>query len=378
MTALAPTLFGAAQQVSAEPFGAIDAINANFDNKGVAKGDSLVVPVAPVQEADDFTPSNATPEGVAQTASSVTVEITESRKTKPMALTGEQIRSLENGGNYQEWVRQWAAQAMRTLRNEAEADAVTAIYQSASRATGTAGTTPFAADMKSLTSVRRILRDNGAPMVDAQFVCDTDAEMNLLNLGLVNQANASGSDVERRGGFVGKQYGFQIRPSAGIVEHTSSSAASYVLDVTTSIATGTTALVVKTGTDAINVGDVFSIGGGDGDKYVVVSRSPAAGTVTAIGISRPGTRSVYLDDAALTFTASYTPNLAFERNAVVGVMRPPMIPTNSTIRQIPISDGMGMTYMMLEIDQYGQRTWEMHLAWGFKVVQPEHVAILQG
>jgi hypothetical protein len=37
-----------------------------------------------------------------------------------------------------------------------------------------------------------------------------------------------------------------------------------------------------------------------------------------------------------------------------------------------------MTYLMLDIAQYGQRTWELHLAWGFKSVQPEHVAILLG
>jgi hypothetical protein len=33
---------------------------------------------------------------------------------------------------------------------------------------------------------------------------------------------------------------------------------------------------------------------------------------------------------------------------------------------------------MLEIDQYGERSWEMHLAWGFKVVQGEHVAMILG
>jgi hypothetical protein len=39
---------------------------------------------------------------------------------------------------------------------------------------------------------------------------------------------------------------------------------------------------------------------------------------------------------------------------------------------------MGMSYLFAEIDQYGQRTWEILLSWGFKVVQPEHVAILLG
>ena len=39
LTALAPVLFSAAQNVSAEPAGILDAINATWDDKGVAKDD---------------------------------------------------------------------------------------------------------------------------------------------------------------------------------------------------------------------------------------------------------------------------------------------------------------------------------------------------
>jgi len=80
----------------------------------------------------------------------------------------------------------------------------------------------------------------------------------------------------------------------------------------------------------------------------------------------------------MTIGDSYTPNMAFSRNAVVGVMRPPLMPANPTIQQMLISDEFGMTYLMLDIAQYGQRTWELHLAWGFKAVQPEHIALLIG
>jgi hypothetical protein len=182
ITALAPTLFSAAQEVSAEPFGAIDSINASFDNKGVAKGDKVTVPIAPSQSNTGFNASNVYPEGTSITASSTTVEITKSQKNS-MVLTGEQIRSLENGNNYQEWTRQWAAQAMRALRNEAEADACDVIKIGASRAAGTAGTTPFASSLDELIDVRKILRDNGAPMADLQFLASSASETNLLKLG---------------------------------------------------------------------------------------------------------------------------------------------------------------------------------------------------
>ena len=47
LTALAPVLYSAAQEVAAEPFGIVDSIAATFDNKGVAKGDKVKVPIAP-------------------------------------------------------------------------------------------------------------------------------------------------------------------------------------------------------------------------------------------------------------------------------------------------------------------------------------------
>jgi len=146
LTALAPVLYSAAQQVSAEPFGVINAISASFDDKGVAKGDTVTVPVAPTRAATDFVPGAAASSGDDAVAQGIAVQITASKKVS-WALTGEQIRSLQNGGNNDEWARQLIQQGMRTLRNLAEADACSAIKVGASRAIGTAGTTPFASDI---------------------------------------------------------------------------------------------------------------------------------------------------------------------------------------------------------------------------------------
>ena len=98
LTALAPTLFSVAQEVAAEPFGAVDSINANFDSKGVAIGDTVTVPVAPTRSASDYTPAMTTTAGTDGTAASVAVQITKNRHVS-WHLTGEQVRSLENGGN---------------------------------------------------------------------------------------------------------------------------------------------------------------------------------------------------------------------------------------------------------------------------------------
>jgi len=372
LTALEPILFSAAQQVSAEPFGAVDAINMTFDSKGVAVGDDVKVTVAPIRAASDFVPGVTAAQGADAVASEVTVQITKSRMAS-MHLTGEQLRSLDNGATSAEWIRQMVAQMMRTLRNEAEVDCVNAIKVGSSRASGTAATNPFASALTPLADVRKILRDNGAPMADLQFVGDTTSEANLLKLGVVLDAGIAGSDEERRSGILRRQYGFNMRTSAGIDVHTRGTAnASY--DTNGTFAAGVTGVAVDTGSGTILPGDIASFAG-DTNSYVVGTGIAGAGTLQ---LNKPGLRASLADGVDLTVGAAYTPNLAFERSAIVGVMRPPVMPANPVISQTLISDGMGMTYLLLDIAQYGQRTWELHLAWGFKAVQPDHIATLLG
>jgi hypothetical protein len=372
LTALAPTLFSAAQVVSSEPFGVISGINNNFDDKGVAKGDNVLVPVAPIRAASDFTPAAISTAGDNATAADIAVTITASKKVS-WHLTGEQIRSLDNGAMSSEWVRQLVAQGMRTLRNLAEVDAATAIKQGASRAYGTAATTPFATDLTAMTNVYKMLKDNGAPMSDLQLCVDTAAGLKLRNLGIIQQAYQAGSEEERRTGRLLKQFGFSITESAGIGSHTAGTGTSYVTSGST--AAGVTDIALITGSGTVLAGDVVTFAADANNKYVIGTGVAAPGTIS---LGRPGARVTIATSNAMTIGAAYTANLAFERSAVVGVMRPPLMPANPTQQMINISDDKGMTYLMLDIAQYGQRTWELHLAWGFKVVQSEHVMIVLG
>jgi hypothetical protein len=370
LTALQPILFSAAQQVSAEPFGVVSAINATFDNRGVAKGDQVKVPVAPTRAAVDFEPGATAPQGADATAEDVAVEITASKKVS-WHLTGEQQRSLDNGAASEEWIRQLVAQGMRTLRNAAEIDCSNAIKVGASRAVGTAGTGPFGSTIHAMADVRKILADNGAPLSDLQMCMDTASGAALRKLGIIQQADQAGSDAERRSGALLRQFGFELRESAGLALHTKGTGADFVTSGST--APGVRDVALVTGTGTVLPGDVVTFAADSVNKYVVNGGISGPGTIK---LGRPGARVTIATANALTVGANYTPILAFERSAVVGVMRPPIMPGNPTIQQMLVSDGMGMTYLMLDISQYGQRTWELHLAWGFKVVQGEHVAIL--
>lgn len=371
-TSLQPVLYSAAQQVSNEPFGVVSAISSSFDDKRVAVGDKVSVPLAPVRTPVDFVPGVAAPQGDDATASAVDVTIQASKKVS-WFMTGEQIRSLENGGNDTEWVRQLLAQGMRSLRNLAEVAACNAIKVGASRAVGTAGTNPFATDINVIADVRKVLFDNGAPMADLQLCIDSSAGVSARKLGIIQQAYQAGSDAERRSGDLLRQFGFQIRESAGIVQHTKGTGAGYVTSGAT--AAGVRDIALVTGTGTVLAGDVVSFDADAVNKYVVGNGATAPGTIS---LGRPGARMIIPTANALTVGNNYTPNLAFERSAVVGIMRPPIFPSNATIEQTLISDTQGMTYLLLQIQQYGQTTWELHLAYGFKVVQSEHVALVLG
>ena len=183
LTALAPTLFSVAKEVAQEPVGALNSINMNFDSKGVAIGDAVTVPIAPAAAVTDFTPAMTQSSGSDKIAESVSVTIDKNQVTS-WHLTGEQQRSLENCESpmTQEWVRQLIGQGMGALRNAAETAACSAIYKGASRAYGTAGTTPFATTIDEIPNVYKILKDNGAPMADLQMVVNTSAGLNLRKL----------------------------------------------------------------------------------------------------------------------------------------------------------------------------------------------------
>ena len=371
-TALQPVLYSAAQEVSNEPFGVISGIATSFDDKAVALGDVVKVPVAPTRAAVDYTPAMSTTAGTDATASTVDVAIT-ANKTVSWNMVGEQLRSLQNGSTDGEWVRQMVAQGMRALRNGAEIACAAAIKEGASRAVGTAGTNPFASTIDILPDTRKVLFDNGAPMADLQFCINSTAGVAARKLAIIQQAYQAGNDSERRSGELLRQFGFVIRESAGIATHTKGTGTNYVTSGASAVGVKDIALI--TGADTVLAGDVVTFAADAVNKYVVNTGVAAPGTIS---LGRPGARVTIANANALTVGASYTANLAFERNAVVGIMRPPVMPPNPLISSTYISDKAGLTYLLVQIAGDGMVTWRLHLCYGFKVVQSEHVCVVLG
>lgn len=373
LTDIIPTLYSSAQTVAREITGFIAAVDTNFDDKSAAVDQTISVPVAPTQAGADYSPGNVTASGANRTAGKTDVTITKNRMST-FHLTGEEERALTAGGNDNatELFQQSMTQCMRTLVNEVEGD-LADIYKSASRAHGTAGTTPFGSNIKDALEMRKILIDNGAPDTDLNLVMNTDAGVNLRALGNLSKANEAGTDRTLRTGALLDLQGISLRESAKVVNHTKGGGSDYEIDGSDNDK-GDTAIDVDTGSGTILAGDIITIDGDD-NKYVV-NTALSSGT---LHIGKPGLLEDASDNDDVTVGNDYAANVALYKGAAVLVARPPAIEPTPIIETMPVSDQIsGLTFLVCRCLQDGQITYRVHLAWGHKVIQPEFIALLLG
>lgn len=372
LTGLVPTIYEALDVVSRELVGFIPAVSRDSQASRAAKDQTVRSPITPALTAEDVTPSNTSPNTAGFTSSSVDIVITKSRAV-PFNFNGEEMLGT---ARVQEMKRDLIAQAVRTLANEIEND-LAGVYIAASRAYGTAGTTPFAtaADMSDLAQSLKILQDNGCPMNELKMILGTTASANIRGkqsqLFKVNEAGSS--DLLRRGSL-GDLMGFQIGESAKVKAHTKGTGTGYL--VNGALAIGATTITVDTGAGTIVAGDVVTFAG-DTNKYVVTS-ALSGGSFT---IGLPGLVAAVADNVAITVGNSYTANAAFHKGAIQLAVRAPALPEggDSADERIMIVDpvsGLNMEFSVYR--QYRQVRWEVAAAWGVKMIKPAHAALLLG
>lgn len=376
LTNLIPTLYQAVDIVSREITGFIPAVALNAKGEQAAVNESILVPVTPSTTLYDITPGSTPGDNGDQTIGSVEVKITKS-KMAPVRWNGEEQLGVNNAGTYNAILADQMAQAMRALCNAVEAD-IAATYVGASRAYGTAGTTPFGSSVADAAKVLKILKDNGAPTTDLQLVVDTTAGANLRGLGNLTKANENASDATLRRGALLDLMGFTIRESAQVKSHTAGSltgtplvnnASNYAKGATSIAFDGTTA-------EALKAGDIVTFGTA-ADKYVVAAEA----TDSPMVIGAPGLVAAVADNAAVTVGNGYTANMAFDRQAIQLVCRAPAMPEGGDsaefVRNItdPVS---GLTFQVALYREYRRVKFEVGLAWGVKLIKPEHCALLLG
>ena len=142
ITNLIPDAYAALDVVSRELVGFIPSVARDATADEIAVGQTLRVPVSPANAAGgDVTAAMAFPSAANQTIPNKTLTISKSRFF-PFSWNGEEEKGVNKGPGFLTLKQDQIAQAFRAAINEMETDIATAAYKGASRAYGTAGTTP--------------------------------------------------------------------------------------------------------------------------------------------------------------------------------------------------------------------------------------------
>ena len=386
LTNLIPTIYDALNVVSRERVGFINAVSKNTSSERAALNQSIRVPLAPAVTSEAAnTPATTAPDTGDVTVDSVEMLISKSYHI-PVRYNGEEVKGLQNAGTYNDINQQRFVQAFRRLGNLIETD-LASTYKYASRATGTAGTTPFntAGTVSDFANVMRILDDNGCPPDGLALVLSNAAMQNLRgkqsNFFKVNEA---GSAEMLRDGNLGRAFGFNIYQSGFVASHTIGTLAGSPTLTSTDYAVGATTLTLASaGTGTIVEGDFLNVADqNNGIWYGVRTGDDSVADGGTVVLNNPGLQIAQTSNtSALTIAAAFKGNLAFHPTAIQLITRQPALPEGgdmATDRTFVTDPLTGITYEISEYKQYRQTVYHVSLAWGWKAIRQEHIAVLFG
>ena len=377
LTNLAADIYKAADIVGRELIGVVPSATVNGGSEGAALGDVIRSAFTRTPTVGTVSPGMTIPEGTDQTVDSKTLTLTQTASVK-LPWTGEEIKHLRNGAGFETVYGDQIAQAIRVIANQIEAYTWGVTYKAASRAFGTAGTTPFAANFNEVAEIRQILVDNGMP-IDGQtsLVVNTLAGTRLRNLASLNQVNTAGNDTLLRQGTLLNLQGLFLKESAAPISVTKGTGAAYTSNAT-GYAVGATAITLITGTGTVLAGDSVTFAG-DTNRYVVAVGVAAAGVLT---IAEPGLRvAIPAAATALTVGNTATSNVALHKGAVEVVIRPYALPEggDAAVDQMTIVDPYsGLSFDISAYKGYKKAMFDISCVYDAKAWKPQHIANLLG
>ncbi|MCP4257655.1 MAG: P22 coat - protein 5 family protein [Planctomycetes bacterium] len=375
LTGLIPTIWKNYNVVSRESIGYLTSVTIDSDaGSRAALGQTVRSPIAPVATTNTNTPSMTIPQGDDQALTYVDMTMTYSESVQ-IPWPGEDQLKLKEGNGFNTAFGQQLQEGFRKLSNDLEALAATS-YTKASRAYGTAGTTPFASTVAEAAQIRKVLRDNGAGG-DFRLVVDTTAGANVRGNVMLTNVNQAGTDDLARQGNLLPLSGITLHETAEADTHTKGTGTSYT-SAATGYAVGTTDIPIITGSGTVLAGDVVTFAG-DTNKYMVTTGVAAPGTIS---IAKPGLKVALAASAvAMTIGNSYTPNMAFSRSAIVMATRAPAIPEggDAAVDRMTLTDPVsGLSFDIAVYVGFQKKMINIGIAAGTQVVNPAHTAILLG
>ena len=383
LTDLAADIYTAADTVGRELVGVIPSVTINTNATEVAaQGEVIRAAFTQEQAVTTVTPSMTIPEGADQTVDNKTMTLSSTASVK-IPWTGENIKFVNNGAGFDTIYGDQIKQAMRAITNQIETEVALDIADRASRAVGTAGTTPFASDFNTVAEVRQILVDNGMPSNDRQatLVINSAAGTKLRNLAQLNQVDSSGNDDMLRRGTLLDLQGLMMKESAGLNNHTAGTGSSATTDDAGYAVGATTITLASAGTGTILAGDVVTFAG-DTNQYVVTTGDGDVSGGGTIVLGAPGLQvAIAASTTAITVVASSVKNVAFHRAAVeIGIrgMAQPM-GGDAAVDRMTVQDPMsGIIYNIAAYKGYNKAMFDISCLYGYKVWKPEFTAVLLG
>lgn len=380
LTGLIPSLYQGLDVVSRELVGFIPSVSRAPGAERAAVGQSVVYAISPTANVVDVTPAMQVPTPAGQTIGNDSIVITKS-KAAEFGWTGEEQRGLNTGPGYLNVQADMFAQGLRALTNLIEAD-LGALAINASRATGTAGATPFgSADLTDIAQVRKILDDNGAPASGRSLVMNTSAGAKLRTISNLSKVNESGTTMTLRDGELLNVYNLSLKESAQVLNFTAGTAASATTNAAGYAVGATVITLASAGTGALKAGDVVTFAG-DVNKYVLVSGDTDTSNGGTFTLAAPGLRvAIPASATAITVVASHAANIGFSQNAIALVTRAPALPQQGdlAIDRITVTDPRsGIVFEISLYPGYRMVRAEVAIAWGVKAVKTEHIAMLLG
>ena len=373
LTGLIPTIYRGLNTVSRELVGFIPSVSRDTSESMASLNQIIRVPQGAVGGIGDVTPASYAPDAGTQANTFIDMAVTKSKFVK-VHWTGEEQLATGKEGVYNALLADQFAEAMRKLANAIEAD-LGATYVGTKYHYGTAGTAPFASDIKATAQLRKILTDNGAPLTNMKMVLNTSAGANLRQNTHLSHANEAGSDATLRQGILLDLNGFAIRESAQVATHVKGTTDG-TAKLTTAGAKGDTTIAVETfAAGAYKVGDILTFSAYTG-KHIVTSVDV---TGKELGIY-PALAGIVATTETIS-TADYNANMVFDGNAIKLLVRAPAVPDGGDMaedRTVVVDPVSGLPFQISLYRQYRQVFFEVAIAWGVKMIKPEHCAIFLG
>ena len=288
-------------------------VNSDFSMEARSKNEVITIPDSVAQAVHDVAPAATAPALVQVEPGEKMLRLDQWRETYFDATDKDEVEA--NVG----WFMRQTEQAAKALGNDMDAFVHKLIARYVNAGSGTAGTTPFSADLDLFFTANEGLNTGLAPDDNRYVIVNTQAQTNLMKQSAFANADERGSTITGLTGQLGRKFGYDWFMSQNVQTITRGADTALAMGAQ---ALGATQLTVDTaGAAGINEGERLTNGGNS--YQVVTGISGAAGTIT---IDRPLVAAI-ADNASFARTATRVNNIALHRDAVTVAMRSPGPPS---------------------------------------------------